>query len=62
MPPISPPPPTATSSVSRSGACASSSSAERALAQQRLVLIEGVHRQRARLRATQASLAASASA
>ena len=61
MPPISPPPPTATSNVSRSGACSSSSQPERALPQQRLVLIEGVHRQRAGA-AAHASLAASASA
>ena len=50
MPPISPPPPTETSSVSRSGACRDELERERALAQQRLRLIEGVYRQRARLR------------
>ena len=42
MPPISPPPPTATSTVSSSGACSSSSRRDRALAEERLDLVEGM--------------------
>ena len=42
MPPISPPPPTATSSVSMSGSVLLDLEAERALAEQRLRLVEGV--------------------
>ena len=49
MPPISPPPPTATSSVSSSRRLLLELEPERALPEQRLDLVVGVDRQRARL-------------